>query len=126
MPSNEMEGLQYVAYCGDITECRRLISEGADINGKDNYNGYTALHWSCINGNLELAKLLVEVGADIKATDNQGANALLLCVAFWGDGKSGLRKWLIEIGCDAQQQDDDGDSAASLFEFICNKNILND
>ncbi|GIY10022.1 notch-regulated ankyrin repeat-containing protein [Caerostris extrusa] len=38
--------------------------------------GQTALHLSCINGNLELVKLLVKFGADIRLANRDGWSAL--------------------------------------------------
>ncbi|XP_033109861.1 ankyrin repeat domain-containing protein 50-like [Anneissia japonica] len=41
-----------------------LISAGADINATD-MNGWTALHYSCIIGNVNMALILLEKGANV-------------------------------------------------------------
>ena len=43
------------------------------MDAKSN-SGWTALMWATINSHLEVAKLLVENGADITAKDNQGTS----------------------------------------------------
>ena len=42
---------------------RELLSRGADANAAD-CNGYTALMWSSINGNVEVVRALLAAGAD--------------------------------------------------------------
>ena len=39
--------------------------------------GYTALHWACSNGHVEVVKLLISNNADVAATDN--VSECLLC-----------------------------------------------
>lgn len=47
----------------------------ARINEQDN-NGITALHRSCLSGQLEAARLLVENGAELELRDDQGWSCL--------------------------------------------------
>ncbi|KAI0218101.1 Notch-regulated ankyrin repeat-containing protein [Lamellibrachia satsuma] len=63
---------------GDSLELQRLL-EGR--HGKFNVNfydddGQTALHQSCLGGNIELVKLLVRFGADVRLANRDGFNAL--------------------------------------------------
>jgi len=66
---------------GDTMELERLLG-GMDIVGKVNVNAYdkecgqTALHLSCVEGNLDLVKLLVKFGADVRLANRDGWNAL--------------------------------------------------
>lgn len=48
-----------------------LLSEGADIDVKDN-NGKTPLHFAICNGNLEIVKFLVKGGADFNIAYENG------------------------------------------------------
>lgn len=66
--------------CGDLSELHRLLEElqtKVDVNGY-NVDGQTALHQSCLDGNLELVKLLVRFGADVRLTTRDGWSALHL------------------------------------------------
>jgi ankyrin repeat protein len=55
---------------GDLTLVRRLLDEGADVNGRaSDRSRQTALHNAAWNGDLDLAELLVEAGADLHALD---------------------------------------------------------
>ena len=52
-----------------------LISNGADINARDN-NGKTALSYAVENGYTEIAELLIAKGADVNARDGNGRTPL--------------------------------------------------
>lgn len=49
---------------GDINEVRRLISEGANVNAKDN-DGWTPLHWAVKNNHSTTAEVLLDNGAGL-------------------------------------------------------------
>ena len=53
---------------GDYAKVKRLIKEGADTNAID-IDGYTALMRAATYGHTEVAKLLIEAGADIDEKD---------------------------------------------------------
>lgn len=70
---------------GDSTGLRRLLEAR---EGKINLNvfdteGQTALHQSCQLGNLELVKLLVKFGADVRLANRDGWSAVHIA-AFGG------------------------------------------
>jgi len=51
---------------------RRLLAEGADVNGRGSGPAAeTPLHSAAWNGDLVMARLLVEAGADLRARDRQ-------------------------------------------------------
>lgn len=59
-------------------ELQRILEER---EGKININlfdteGQTALHYCCLKGNLELVKLLVRFGADVRLANRDGWNPL--------------------------------------------------
>ena len=53
----------------DIQGVQDLLELGSDVNAKDDYT-WTSLHLAAWNGNLEVAKLLVQHGAEIDAKTN--------------------------------------------------------
>ncbi|XP_076316014.1 notch-regulated ankyrin repeat-containing protein-like [Tachypleus tridentatus] len=63
---------------GDTRELQSILQrwEGSvNVNFYDQ-TGQTALHQSCMNGNLELVKLLVKFGADARLANRDGWSAL--------------------------------------------------
>lgn len=92
------EELLYASRNGDINEVINLIQTGADVNVKDG-RGYTPLHMAAmqdvgqgninfvtgkteppddkaIETNFEIAKLLIENGANVNVKDNEGDTPL--------------------------------------------------
>lgn len=68
---------------GDMLQLHRLLDElrpSVDVNGY-NVDGQTALHQSCLSGNLDLVKLLVRFGADVRLANRDGWSALH--IAAW-------------------------------------------
>jgi ankyrin repeat protein len=55
----------------DAAAVRKLIKEGADVNGAQG-DGMTALHWAALNGDAELAQLLLFAGANVGAKTRIG------------------------------------------------------
>ena len=86
---NEMEGrtlLHAFAHQGDLVGTRWLVDHGAKIDVRDQGNN-TPLHKACErNSTLTVVKLLLERGASLTATNNNGETAL--DVAIKNDKKS--------------------------------------
>jgi len=51
---------------------KNLIVKGGDVNERDS-DGYTPLCSASAEGHLEIAKILIEEGADIESTDTMDA-----------------------------------------------------
>lgn len=58
--------LQLSASKGDIKTVKSLITEGVDVDAKDN-EGLTALMSASFKGHIEVVKALLAAGADINA-----------------------------------------------------------
>ncbi|WP_372680077.1 ankyrin repeat domain-containing protein [Desulfosarcina sp.] len=81
------EGLsfyRYVKYCklheaaktGKIVKARRLLEEGHPVNAVDPNFGLTPLHFAVRNGHVEIARLLIENGADLTQPSTAGITPL--------------------------------------------------
>ena len=72
----------FVELCksGNIAEVERAITEGANVNSRDN-TGTTALMYLVLNGYTDIAELLMRYGADVNARELRGLTALML--ASW-------------------------------------------
>ena len=70
-----------------------LISSEADVNIRGS-NGFTALHYSSMNGHLGIVQLLLCQGADISFRDNVGRTALDVASSYGRlEFADCLRKW---------------------------------
>jgi hypothetical protein len=74
--------LYEAAGSGDVTEVRRLVAAGADVNKQDE-DGMRPLHVAATTGHVETVKTLVELGADKNAQDAFGLTPLH-CAALKG------------------------------------------
>ncbi|GFN83213.1 ankyrin repeat-containing protein [Plakobranchus ocellatus] len=81
-----------------------LLSAGADPN-KPNNDGETALHWA---SDTEIARLLIQAGADLEARTINGRTPLLAAAYT---GKTGVINVLNEHGADMAAVDNAGNSA---------------
>jgi ankyrin repeat protein len=95
--------LHLAAYNGDAEWVRRCLLEGADPNAYDE-SGYCPLHWIAFRAMVgwtpvEVARLLLQAGADIHATTKcEVANSALVLACQVGSGD--LVRLLIESGAD--------------------------
>ncbi len=68
--------LHWAAHRDDVTEVRRLIESGADVNAANDL-GVTPLWSSAMNGNAEIVKLLLDRGANPNAALTAGETPLM-------------------------------------------------
>lgn len=73
------ETLMAAIKADNTAEAIRLIGKGADANSRSAPNGWSALHYAAMNGNVEIVKALLKYGADpnYTATKDGKANAVL-------------------------------------------------
>lgn len=85
------------ARSGNIVEARKALDSGADVN--ENFNGETALIYASIQGNTELAQLLLERGASVNASMGYGLTPLVYALAR---NHGTLAQQLITHGADVE------------------------
>lgn len=71
----KIETLQDAAKAGDQEALRKMLAEGADVNGKDE-RGITALGVAVGFNKISVVDTLLEAGADVELTDPKGNTAL--------------------------------------------------
>jgi ankyrin repeat protein len=69
---------------GNREAVRTLLRDGADVNTTQ-ADGMTALHWAAQKGDVDLAKILLYAGANVKATTRIGGYTPLLMASKNGD-----------------------------------------
>ena len=110
---------------GDTYTAKKLIKEGAKINGQDS-NGYTPLMYAAWSGKTEVVKLLINKGADVNKRDNKSYTPLL-----WATYCKHLdiAKLLIDNGADINAQDATGSTALHytdslmLTQYLLDRNV---
>src|SRR5215467_12983253 len=70
----------------DQETVRSLIKQAVDVNGAQG-DGMTALHWAALNGNVEIAQMLLYAGANAQATTRIGSYTPLFMAAKTGNSK---------------------------------------
>lgn len=96
-----------------------LVANGVDIEARE--NGRTPLMVACMLGKKEVARLLVEKGADMEARDAEGWTAAMwatACTSFF-DGSACLET-LLELGANARAK---SDTNTTLLMLAANKGM---
>lgn len=101
---------------GEITEIDKLISLGADIEFIEKEKKYTPLMFALDKNKEEIAKILIENGANINVKDNTGITPLMQAsVKEFVE----IVKLLLEKGADKNAKEMNGRSAVDLIEQLC-------
>ncbi len=84
---------------GDREAVKSLLRDAADVNAAQG-DGMTALHWAAMNGDSELAQMLIVAGANVKATTRLGSYTPLYLASQQGHGA--IIQSLIKAGGDVK------------------------
>jgi ankyrin repeat protein/predicted methyltransferase len=96
----------------DFDLMQRLITKGADVNARLD-RGFTSLHWVAISGDLKVARLLIDHGADPSAYDKGGYGTVLQIAINFGRSEE-MAKLLVESGAKLNQKSSFGNSELHL------------
>ncbi len=96
---------------GNKDAVRALLKEGADVNSALG-DGMTALHWAASKDDVELAKMLLYAGANVKATTRLGGYTPLLIASR--NGNASMMAALVAAGADANSATTNATSALML------------
>jgi uncharacterized protein len=104
LPSGETL-LMTAARSGSVAAVRALLAAGADVNAKEQTKGQTALMWAVAERHADVARTLVESGADWKLRSASGFSAFLFATRM---GDRELVKFFLDTGADINEAADDG------------------
>jgi hypothetical protein len=89
--------LQTAVITDNIEAVKQHIAVGSDLNEKDPFGGSSPLITAAIFDKPEMAKLLIDAGADINFQNNDGSTALISAAFF---GRPEIVQMLLEKGAD--------------------------
>jgi len=92
---------------GEQKLAEMLLEGGAEL---DHHDGWNALHYAALSGQLDLLKKFVAHGADVNALAPNGANALMLASR---NGHIHIVRFLLATDIDLYQQTDQGQDAVA-------------
>jgi len=88
----------HTAVLSNNTEAvKEHIKAGSDINEKDKFGGSSPLISAAVFGKTEIAKMLIDAGADLNIQNNDGSTALVTAAFFC---RPQIVKMLLEKGAD--------------------------
>ncbi|EAY04915.1 ankyrin repeat protein, putative [Trichomonas vaginalis G3] len=100
--------------------CQYFLSNGVDINTKDNF-GKTALHIATVYNSIEVVEYLIEQGININSQDDEGETALHYTVSY---NRKEIAEILIKHGIDANIKDmNDYKAIDYLNKYDCNETL---
>ena len=100
------DGLCTAAKTGNTEAVRKHLTAGADVNARDSKFGVTPLSWAAFVGEVGIAELLIQSGADVNAT-NRDRGTALHGAAFFGQVE--VAELLIGKGADTNARHESGD-----------------
>ncbi len=105
---------------GDLEAAQRHIAHGAGINGQDPKSGSVPLSVAALHGRLDIARYLIEHGADVSATNRDG-NTPLHTAAFLG--RTEMVKLLIDKGASVTRRNHRKESPADVVSGSWNEGL---
>lgn len=74
--------IQTAALTGDLEAMKQHIAAGSNLNEKDPFGGSSPLITASLFGHTEVARVLIEAGADINFKNNDGSTPLHVAAFF--------------------------------------------
>lgn len=100
--------IQSAVLSGDLDMVKQYISAGKDLNLKEPFNGSTPLISAATFGKIEIAKALIDAGADLSITNKDGSTALHSAAFFC---RVEIVQMLIDAGVDKSIRNNFGATA---------------
>ena len=101
------------AFVGDIEGVRRLLGAGLSSDYNVDVDGFTPLMYAAMNGHLEVAKALLEGGANVDARTHDSRTALMLAAK---NGRLRIVQLLLRYNADVNLETDAGWTALAFSE----------
>ena len=100
--------LSEAAMQGNKERVRSLLKDRVDVDGEQG-DGSTALHWAAFHDDLDMVKMLLAAGANVKAATREGAITPLFMACT--NGNAAIIEALLKAGGDANAANANGSTA---------------
>ena len=114
--------LHTIAARGTAVEVQECIAAGADVN-EPNRVGYTPLSIAASRGDVDVARALLEQGADVDRTDPNGTTALAAAVLN-SKGNGEMISLLLEHGANPRKPNNRGQSPLELARRMTSYDVV--
>jgi ankyrin repeat protein len=81
-----------------------LLEHGANVNTQNNYNYYTPLHYASQSGKLEIARLLLDHGADVHIQSSDGVTPFQVAIHH---SHHDIAQLLLDSGAKREEEEED-------------------
>lgn len=102
---------------GDVATVTQYLGSGGDVDAKEPQGGGTPLIVAALVGQTEIARLLIENGADMEAKNSDNTTAMYVAAFFC---QPGPLKALIENGASTDVKNQFGQTALELADMEWN------
>lgn len=106
---------------GKLDLVKKLLENGADINGVGNLREQTSLLSAASKGKIEVMEFLLEKGADINKTDVDGNTPLMIAVVY---GEIKAINLLLANGADVTIKNKHGNTVYDVADMYMNSEII--
>jgi ankyrin repeat protein len=114
-------GIHAAILMGDIEAVQQHIDAGTDINEDEWTHGSSPLITAAALGETEIAKLLINEGADINFRNDEGSTPLIAAAAF---NHTDIAQLLIISGAKVDMANNDGSTALIIASLFSNINLV--
>ena len=108
---NQSEALLAAIRRGNIDEVRYYVENGAPLNKPAGDSGSTPLNMAAVYGNVQIARFLIETGADIKSRNRDGNTAILIAAFFCHED---FVEFMLKHDADPLVKNDRGENAIDV------------
>jgi len=105
----------------NIEVIKQHINAGSDVNVLEPSRESTPLITAAFLGKAEIAKILIDAGADLDYQNVDGSTAIITAAVF---GRTEVAKILIDAGTDVNIQNNEGATALHSAAFFCHEEIV--
>lgn len=106
--SNYYDNVARAAEANDVNKVRALLASGNSVNQTEEDSQRTGLHTAAINGNLQIAAILIKAGGRVDARDNLGNTPLIYSADH---DHVELAKLLMDVGAQVDAENKNGMTA---------------